>query len=214
MGAFDIISVVQSNGSVIGAVSLVLSISAIVFTIYSSRRSLINQNSWQTYELYNSDELRRGRAVARALSTRPGWQSVRDYPSYRGFFHMDEPEGPGPGDPIRAAHQEDQALHYLLNYYHQVGMLLQRGLLDRDFTMELVGEGLRDRWAEISRIPTFYGDTAYQGMFELYEAFKRWERSRRRGSRRNASRASAVVPSIPGEPARVALERRVLTRSK
>lgn len=210
MGAYDIISILQSNGSLIGLVSLVLSIGAVLFSVYSSRRTLINQNSWQTYQMYNSDELRRGRAVARALVRQPGWQAVRDHASYQTFFHIGQPEGAGPGDAIRVAHQDDQALHYLLNYYHQVGMLLQRKLLDRDFTMELVGEGLRDRWPEISRIPTFYGDTAYQGMFELYDAFDRWADSRKRSRRRRASRKAV----IPGEATQPALSRRVLTRSK
>lgn len=211
MGAYDIIGILQTNGGLIGLVSLVLSVGAVLFSVYSSRRSLINQNSWQTYELYNSDELRRGRAVARALGLRPGWESVRDYASYQTFFHIGQPEGAGPDDRVRAAHQDDQALHYLLNYYHQVGMLLQRKLLDRDFTMELVGEGLRDRWDQISRIPTFYGNTAYQGMFELYDAFERWEKSRKRSRQRRASRARAVIPGGSAQPA---MERRVLTRSK
>ncbi len=211
MGASDIISILQTNGSVIGAVSLLLSISAILFTIYSSRRTLTNQNSWQTYQMYNSNQIRQGRLVARALKDMPGWQQVYDLGAYVALFRLNDPEGSERNDPVKKLHEEDQALHFLLNYYHQVGMLLQRNQLDRDFTMELIGEGLSDRWEQISRIPTFYGDTAYQGMFELYDAFHRWENGAGRRMRRKGLRARAVVPA---ESSQAALERRVPARSR
>lgn len=190
----DIIGVLQTNGGVIGVASLLLSLFAIAVSYIWSRRTLINQNSWQTYQMYNSKEIRQGRAAARSLGGQPGWQSVRDGASYSAFFRLADPEGSGPNDPVAELHRQDRVLHYLLNYYHQVGMLLQRNLLDRDFTMLLVGEGLRDRWETVSRIPTFYSGTSYQGMFELYDSYLRWERGRGRKLMRSAVRQRAHIP--------------------
>jgi hypothetical protein len=195
MGAVDIIGILQNNGGLLGGLSILLSVTAIVISWRWSKTTLINQNSWQTYQMYNSDEIRKGRAVARALGKEPAWDQVHDQRGYETFFHMNEPEGDGARDPIRTWHQDDQSIHYLLNYYHQVGMLLQRGLLDRDFTMLLVGEGLRDRWKTISRIPTFYGNESYNGMFVLYETYCAWERKHKGKLTRRSARRLAVTPS-------------------
>jgi hypothetical protein len=175
MDALTLITIASGVGAIASAVFAGY---AIFVTVRSSRTGIVNSNSWATYQMYNSDEIKRGRATARAVAKDPAWRGVTNYGQYQAYFKLDDPEGPSEDNPTRFVHEQEQSLHYLLNYYHQIGMLLQRNLLDRDFTMFLVGEGLADRWDVLGRVPDFYPNYPYNGVFVLYDDFRRWQKHR------------------------------------
>jgi hypothetical protein len=195
MDILTIITVISGAGALLSAVFAGY---AIFVTVRSSRTGIVNSNSWSTYQMYNSEEIQRGRAVARAVEKDPAWGGVTTYARYKAYFKLDDPEGPGEDDPTRILHTQEQSIHYLLNYYHQIGMLLQRKLLDRDFTMFLVGEGLADRWEVLGRVPDFYPNYPYNGVFVLYDAFRAWQRRRfpkliLKSGRERATKAAAYA---------------------
>ena len=160
----------------ISIVGVVLAIIALRMSTRESRTTRVNSNSWETYHMYNSAEIKDARRIAREVGQDPNWGAVRDYSSYRAYFRLDEPLG-GPQDAtLRDLRTREQDLHYLLGYYHQVGTLLGDGLMDENFTLLLLGGGLRDRWPVLGRIPLFYDDQPYSGIYALHERFLRWDK--------------------------------------
>lgn len=168
----DISSLIALGLSILGTV---LSIVAIAVTWISSKTDRTNENNWQTYTIYNSDDIKRGRAAARAVGNDPNWKNVKDLKAYRAFLKKDLEAATKEDheEKERLAHL-DQDLHYLLGYYHQVGLLLEQKLLDEDFTMLLLGEGLADRWDALAPVPLFYKGSSYGGMYQLYGTYRKW----------------------------------------
>ena len=58
--------------------------------------------------------------------------------------------------------------------------------------MLLLGGGLADRWDVLGRIPEFYDDRPYSGMYELYETYRKWKKNRLPGLISRSERASAI----------------------
>jgi hypothetical protein len=205
MDASSLIGILQPTGSVvISVVSVFLSIVAIRATLRAQQAGRNDQNYWETYRWYNSADIQRGRSAARALAKDPNWERVLDYAAYRVYFRLDEPTG-GVSDSMAAVLRDDEkALHHLMGYYHQLGMLLlHMRMLDRDFTMLLVGEGLSDLWEVLGRIPGFFPNYPYSGMYELYYGYLDWVKARfpklvdTSAQRR---RAAAVLSSMEMQP--------------
>lgn len=164
--------------------SLLVSSGALFVTWRAAYSDRINTNTWETYETYNSELVRNGRAAARTALKDVGAAGFADFATYRRYFHLDDP--PESTDKISLTRrQQEQHLHDLLAFYHQVGLLLQKGRLDKDFTLLLLGAGLHDRWKLLGRIPAFYaepddpkGDFPYGGVYVLYNAYCSWQGSR------------------------------------
>ena len=175
------------------AVSVIISIVALTKTLQDARTNRINANSWQTYTMYNSDEIKRARQVTRRVGRDEAWKAVHDLASYNAYFQLDAPTAVGSASEHGTLRDDEQHIHYLLAFYHQVGMLLHRQLLDRDFTMLLLGEGLDNRWNVLGIIPGFYPNSPYSGMFEFYLDYKDWEKARFPKLMRHAKRSQELV---------------------
>ena len=162
----------------ISAFSLVFALISLFVSWQVSKTTRINANSWETYRTYFSPELREARRVVRQVEKDSRWKDVKVEADYRLFFRLDEPLG-GPDEAtLQQLRSDEQHVHYLLNFYHQIGIMLQRGLLDEDFTMFLLGGGMNDRWAVVGRVPSLYKDFPYQGVYEMYRRFEKWKKSR------------------------------------
>ena len=162
----------------ISAFSLGFALISLFVSWQVSKTSRINSNSWETYRTYFSPELREARRVARQVEKDSRGNGVQNEADYRRFFRLDEPlEGPDVAT-LKQLRSDEQHIHYLLNFYHQIGIMLKRGLLDEDFTMFLLGGGLGDRWPVIGRVPCLYNDFPYQGVYEMYHRFNKWKKSR------------------------------------
>lgn len=158
-----------------------------------ARNDLINSNSWQTYESYNSDVTREGRAYTLRLLRETGGKGLPTYAEYRAYFGLDEAP---PSEATARRQRERQHLHDLGNFYHQTGVLLWQGRLNRDFTLLLVGPGLEDRWAVMRPLADYYrregeqeGDFPYGGMYVLYREYLMWKGKRFPALRRAFAKA-------------------------
>ena len=117
--------------------------------------------------------------MAREVALNPAWYQVRSYKGYAAFFKLDASSlSDPPFQDRQALREQEQALHYLLNFSHQFGILLRSDLVDIDFTMLLVGGGLHDRWEVLGRIPLFFPDYPYSEMYYLHEAYEDWHKKR------------------------------------
>ncbi len=177
----DITAFLQTYGSLlISIISLLLSGGALYVTSRVAKTDRLNTNTWATYEAYNSERVRAGRAAARAaMKAHPqGFASLEDYEHH--FLHS--ASTPKHAQELR---EQEQHLHDLMAFYHQVGLLLKKRLVDRDFTLLMLGAGLDDRWTLLSKIPPLFedhskpdGDFPYGGMYFLHEAFLDWQAKR------------------------------------
>ena len=168
----------QANWAV-SLLSLALALISLVISWQVTRTERINNNSWETYRIYTVHDIERSRTVVRAVAKDPAWQNVKSLAAYTAYFHLDarvdDTTAPPHRQFIEQLHRNEQDLHNLLNVYHQVGLLLNRGLLDTEFTMRLLGAGLEDRWPVVGRVPSFYPDDPYQGMYMFYDRYNRWK---------------------------------------
>jgi hypothetical protein len=168
----QLLSLLKDN--ILNIISLSFSLIAVYSAFTISRHDQVNANSWETYRSYNSEEVRRGRAVTtRILKTtnKKGFATRQDYEEYFGSYPELGTE----------QYKDRQAYHDLASFYHHTGLLLARKRLDRDFTLSLVGSGLKDRWPLYEAIETFYGESenlTYGGIYILYDAYLSWVSSR------------------------------------
>lgn len=185
VGGSSVVLVISLISALAAVVSLVIAVSAIVVSIREAHAGRVSANTWEMYRGYNSDSVRLGRDTAR--------QVLRDWPAgfvdlkaYQAYFAAPLPAGyplPPGITPERMQKQREQSMHDLMAYYHQVGLLLGKGELDKDFTLLLVGGGLVDRWQSLANLPAFYPESdgvPYGGMYLLHQTFRRWARTRRR----------------------------------
>jgi hypothetical protein len=186
--------------------SVIFSIIALVVSSLSAYVDRINTNSWETYQAYNSDGVRAGRALAQKILKDTEGVGLPTHEAYDHYFGLDikaaQPPLPGlPSEPVAAdsplaqLQESRQHLHDLAAFYHQTGELLRRRRLDEGFTMALVGPGLHDRWKALEPIASYYPpstssknanatDFPYGGMYLLYERYRRWEMRYGKGQHR------------------------------
>ncbi|GCE06802.1 hypothetical protein [Dictyobacter aurantiacus] len=135
----------------------------------------INTNIWEVYKQYNSDDIKQARANVRAIMQDPEWQQVEDLKSYQLYFQLPIVTCDGPNEVRQALWRQEQDIHRLLSFYHQIGVFLTRHLLDEDATLFLLGGGLDDRWNVLARVPGFFRNHPYEGMFVLYDCYLKWK---------------------------------------
>ena len=136
----------------------------------------MRNNAREVYKQYTSGEIERARITVRTLMEDPKWKTVTDYRSYRTYFQLDSsPELGSAKEPQKQQElrKYDIEVHSLLAFYHQVSLLLEGKLLPENIIMQLLGEGLEDRWQFLEPIPRFYSKYAYRGMNQLYEWYCR-----------------------------------------
>ncbi|HEY7413639.1 MAG TPA: hypothetical protein VH593_00480 [Ktedonobacteraceae bacterium] len=177
----DLSIFLQNYGSLlISILSILISGLALYVTYRASYSDRLNANGWATYEAYNSERVRAGRAAARnALrAKKDGFANKKEYDHH--FLHS--ASTPEEDQDLK---QQEQYLHDLMAFYHQVGLLLKKQQVDKDFILLMLGAGLHDRWALLSKVPTFFedhtkpeGDFPYGGMYLLHEAYLVWQERR------------------------------------
>jgi hypothetical protein len=180
----NVLDLINHNGSsALSVLSLIIAGMALYISWRTSRNDRINLNSWETYRAYNTEEVRHGRAIARQVLHDTDGRGYPTYDEYREHFY------PAPGVGIAdqeaaARRREAQHLHDLLAFYHQVGLLFQKGELNKDFTLLLVGPGLHERWKFVKQFASYHENDKspepypYGGVYILYAAYRRWQRRR------------------------------------
>ncbi len=177
----DLLAILQDYGSpIVSIISALIALAALYATYRVSYNDRLNENNWATYEAYNTERVRNGRAAARqVLRANPeGFATVNQY--YQYFFSP--AYTPTERDELK---QQEQYLHDLMAFYHQVGLLLMKRQVDRDFILLMLGAGVHDRWILLGQVPIFYEDTSkpdgdfpYGGMYLLHEAYLKWQGKR------------------------------------
>ncbi len=156
----------------VGLFSLSVSAIAILITINNSRAERSTSSWWEIYREYQSEEVKKGRLLARKVmrdTHEIGFKGRKDYDEY--FKHA----MPNDKDHIF----DKQYLHDLAAFYNLVGVLIQKGELNKDFILLLIGQGLEDRWPVFNAFADFYPhvDISYVGMYWLYSEYVIWKKS-------------------------------------
>lgn len=196
------VGVITAVAAVASAIAASVALGVSLWIASTGRK---NTNTWAMYESYNSKAVRLGRKTARDIMKD---NSVR-FPSqtaYYAYFASDNlPPNyvlPPSMDPTkiqdRAIMQQrrEQSMHDLMAFYHQVGLLLEKRELNKDFTLLLLGGGLADRWEVLEGLPPLWaehGDFPYGGMYVLFTKYLRWKNHRFRGLTRQYKRARVKI---------------------
>jgi hypothetical protein len=203
-GGNDSTALFISLVSAIGAVgSTFVALIAIRYGVVTSERQRADSNTWSMYEAYNSEAVRLGRVTAREAtkSHLQGFASQADYSAY--FDEENLPKGfvlPPEVSPKQMQVMREQSMHDLMAFYHQVGLLLLKHGLDKDFTLMLIGGGLSDRWPVLGMLPGLWAtpkDYPYGGMFVLYRKYLHWQRWRLPWLRWRYERAQSLILQAP-----------------
>jgi hypothetical protein len=117
--------------------------------------------SWNVYQAYDSPELREGR---RALNTVSRKQPVPATGKEFGDMYVTHSyKGPAEKDAKRHAKEVSTgSIRRMLRFYHQIGILLDEGLIDAEFVFPLIGYGLKTSESGI-RVATEWYQNYYGG---------------------------------------------------
>lgn len=119
--------------TVLTAITAVVGVTIALMQLRASRRdaqeSRLADLSWQIYLAYEMPEIREARrAMARVARTQPVPQTGNEY----GARYVLNKEAADTNHPVRR----------MLRFYHQIGILLEKHMIDPDFVFPLVGSGL------------------------------------------------------------------------
>lgn len=173
------VAAITAGAALLSGLAAVL---ALVVSLRIARTGRKNANTWAMYQGYNSKSVRLGRKTARDIirEGRAGFTSQDDYYAY--FAPGNLPANyalPPRQDAANMQRLREQSLHDLMAFYHQVGLLLEKRELDKDFTLLLLGGGLADRWQALDGLPPLWaerGDFPYGGMYVLYQTYLKWKK--------------------------------------
>jgi len=113
-----------------------------------AHKSRMAEMSWQIYQAYSDPRIRQSRGAAEIISasasTNPGFNYGKDFAD-KGINpkNLDE-------------ETLDTAMRRLLRFYNQVGVLVEKKLVDDDFVFGLVGAGLESSWMGVNAAIEFY----------------------------------------------------------
>jgi hypothetical protein len=96
--------------------------------------------SWQIYQAYESTDLRKGRRALNIVSrSKPIPQTGAEFGA---MYVTDAYQGEGKEKVQERAKNLSAAIRRMLRFYHQVGILLDKKMIDPDFVFPLIGHGL------------------------------------------------------------------------
>lgn len=149
--------------------------------------------SWNVYQAYDSPELREGREAPNTVSR---MQPVPTTGKEFGDMYVTHSyKGPAEKDVKRHAKEvSSRSIRRILRFYVQIGILLDKGLIDAEFVFPLIGDGLKTSEKGI-RVATewhqnYYGGesanekaptrTIYEQAIKLPDKCRQWEEARGR----------------------------------
>ena len=178
--AGDIANIIIAAVAVVGVVIAVIELGGARTDAKAAR---IAELAWNIYQEYDSSELRKGRRELNTISrTQPMPRSGEEFGamyvtrSYQGAKHEEV---------------SSQSIRRILRFYHHIGILLDKGLIDGDFVFPLIGDGLDSSQVGI-RVTTewhqnFYGGESghekaaprriYANAVKLIEKYEYWNKN-------------------------------------
>jgi hypothetical protein len=131
----------QTAGDIANIIIAVVAVVGVVVALMQLRHgrtdakaARIAELSWNIYQAYDSSELRKGRRELNTISrTKPAPKSGKEFDDK---YVSRSDQGPV------TKHFSSRSVRTMLRFYHQIGILLDKGLIDADFVFPLIGDGL------------------------------------------------------------------------
>jgi hypothetical protein len=177
--SMDINGIVSLATAAVTLIGVVVAIVALVHASSDAKAARTAELSWNVYQAYDSRELRDGR---KALNTVSREQPVPATGKEFGDVYVTH----------RAKDVSPDSVRRILRFYHQIGILLDKGLIDADFVFPLIGDGLKTSEKGI-KVATEWHQNYYSGesgnekasprtIYEkartLPDKYRRWEEAR------------------------------------
>jgi hypothetical protein len=171
--------------------SVAIAIVALRRTSADAKAARTAELSWSVYQAYDSRELREGR---RALNTVSRKEPVPTTGKEFGDMYVTH-SYKGSDERAVKRHAKEVStgsIRRMLRFYHQIGILLDKGLIDADFVFQLIGDGLKTSEQAI-KVATewhqnYYGGESanekaspraiYDQARKLPDKYSRWEKVR------------------------------------
>jgi hypothetical protein len=182
----EIISAVSGLGTlIIAIVGVCIAIAQIRTAARDAHKSRAAEMSWQVYETYVDTKIRTARGAAEMIArTVPIPESAVDYGKQYAQKTMEE---------RKDDEHFDNQMRRLLRFYNQLGILVDKNLVDDDLVFGLIGPGLKTGWpavrVAVEWYQNYYGGSSgaekaearpiYIYVQKLYERYLEWERHSR-----------------------------------
>ena len=179
----EIVNLVSSIGTLIVAIiGIWIAIAQLRSSNRDAHASRMAEMSWQVYEAYIDPRIRDARGAAEKIAhTHPVPSSGREY----GKRYSDKKITVV--DPKKVSY--DTHMRRLLRFYNQVGILVEKKLVDDDLVFGVIGAGLKSAWPAVSVAIDWYqnyqlGEAGYQQserrpihayIIKLYNQYLKWE---------------------------------------
>ena len=120
--------------AVVTLLSLAVAIMALRRASVDAKAARTAELSWNVYQAYDSRELREGRRALNTVSRKkPVPRSGKEF----GDMYVTDSRKGSHGEEVSTG-----SIRRILRFYHQIGILLDEGLIDADFIFPLIGDGL------------------------------------------------------------------------
>lgn len=145
----EIISAISSIGTLIVAmVGVCIAIAQIRSAARDAHASRAAEMAWRVYETYVDTKIRTARDAAECIAhIDPVPVSAADYGkqyAQRGVEERKEDD------------HYDSQMRRLLRFYNQIGILIDKNLVDDDLVFALIGPGLQSGWAAVQVAVEWY----------------------------------------------------------
>jgi hypothetical protein len=181
----EIISAISGLGTLLVAiVGVCIAIAQIRSANRDAHASRAAEMSWQVYETYVDSKIRTARGAAEFIAhTEPVPKSGIDYGKQYAQKSIKE---------RKDDEHFDNQMRRLLRFYNQIGILIDKKLVDDDLVFALIGPGLKSGWlavqVAVEWYQNYYGGSSgvekaearpiYIHVQKLYERYLEWEHSR------------------------------------
>ena len=182
----EIVNVISSIGTLLIAfVGVWVAIAQLRSANRDSHASRMAEMSWQVYQSYIDSKIRMARGVAEYIAhTSPIPSSGFEY----GEKYADKQQVM----PLPETISNDTHIRRLLRFYNQVGILMDKKLVDEDLVFEFIGSGLKSSWVAIAPAIDWYqnyysGSSGYEKaeprdiysyVIKLHNRYIAWEAAR------------------------------------
>ena len=180
----DLISNISDIGTLtVAIIGIWIAIAQLRSANRDAHQSRMAEMSWQVYQAYTDVKIRDARGAAELITnTNPVPHSGAEY----GKRYADKKILVA--DPPKVS--IDTHMRRLLRFYNQVGILIEKKLVDEDLVFELIGAGLKTGWPAVEAAiewyqnfqnsPTGYekieGRPIYVYVNKLYQRYLSWQK--------------------------------------
>ena len=140
------LDVVANVATVATAIITLLAVGVAIWALRrasaDAKSARIAELSWSVYQSYDSPEMREGRRALNAVSRKQPVPATGE--AFGSMYVTHSYKGPHEDDvKSHAKEVSSDSIRRMLRFYHQIGILLNKRLIDADFVFPLIGDGLQ-----------------------------------------------------------------------